>query len=307
MTASGTPANVPSTSVPAVPERRRDGPARNLAVRDLDGALDPVGKPAEARAQHDGGPRDERRPRADRGDCVVDHADPSTTRASKWETTNSTASAGASVTRTSSRSAGDTSPSSSIRVRIQSSMRRPVGGVEQHHREAADLARLHQRQRLEQLVERAEAAREDDEALRRLHEHDLARVEVLERQREVAVRVEALLVRELDVEADRQPPGLLAPAVRGLHHARPSTRDDGEPCAGEETGCLAGRDVGGRLLAHPCRPEDRDGRPVDLLHLLEAGEELRRDERHVARDRPVATTQHPAIELAVLHSLSCGM
>ena len=48
---------------------------------------------------------------------------------------------------------------------------------------SAHLVGLDQRQRLEQLVERAEAAGEDDEALGRLHEHHLARVEVLEGER----------------------------------------------------------------------------------------------------------------------------
>ena len=41
---------------------------------------------------------------------------------------------------------------------------------------------------------------------RRLHEHRLARVEVVERQLDVEVRVLVLLVRQLDVEADDSPP-----------------------------------------------------------------------------------------------------
>ncbi len=59
--------------------------------------------------------------------------------------------------------------------------------VEEDDRIELDLAGLDQRQRLEQLVERAEAARQDDEALGRLHEADLARVEVLEGVGEVDV------------------------------------------------------------------------------------------------------------------------
>src|SRR4029077_6893222 len=70
----------------------------------------------------DGGARHDRRACADERDRVVDHVDPSATRASNRETIDSTASAGMSVTLTSSRSAVDTSPSSSIRVRIQSSI-----------------------------------------------------------------------------------------------------------------------------------------------------------------------------------------
>ena len=56
----------------------------------------------------------------------------------------------------------------------------------QDHREVVDLAGLDERQRLEQLVERAEPAGKDDEALRVLHEHRLAHEEVAEVQREVA-------------------------------------------------------------------------------------------------------------------------
>ena len=82
MTASGTPGERPEHERARVPERRRDGPARDLAVRDLDRILDPVGEPAEAGAEDDGGPGHERRPLADRGDGVVDHAEPSATRAS---------------------------------------------------------------------------------------------------------------------------------------------------------------------------------------------------------------------------------
>ena len=61
--------------------------------------------------------------------------------------------------------------------------RAPVRRVEEDDREVPDLAGLDQRQRLVQLVERAEPAREDDEALRRPHEADLAGVEVVERVR----------------------------------------------------------------------------------------------------------------------------
>ena len=80
----------------------------------------------------------------------------------------------------------------------------PVGRAEQHDREVADLARLAQRRGLEQLVERAEAAREDDERARVAHEHHLAREEVVEVEAEVDVRVLELLVRQLDVEPDRR-------------------------------------------------------------------------------------------------------
>src|SRR5215208_7038870 len=84
----------------------------------------------------------------------------------------------------------------------------PVARADEHDREVADLLRLAQGGRLEQLVHRAEAAREDHEAARVADEHDLAREEVVEVQREVDVVVHPLLVRELDPEPDRGHAGL---------------------------------------------------------------------------------------------------
>ena len=94
-----------------------------------------------------------------------------------------------------------------------------------------DLPRLDEHERLEQLVERPEAAGEEHEGLGGLHEHRLARVEVAERQADVAVRVQLLLVRQLDVEADGHASGFLRASVRALHHARPAAGHDRE--AGE--------------------------------------------------------------------------
>src|SRR5690349_7004805 len=56
----------------------------------------------------------------------------------------------------------------------------PVLRTDQDHREAGDLFGLHQRDRLEQLVERAEAAGQHDERLRVLDKHRLAHEEVPE-------------------------------------------------------------------------------------------------------------------------------
>ena len=86
----------------------------------------------------------------------------------------------------------------------------PEGRAEEDDGEGRGLPGLDQRQRLERLVEGAEAARKHDVALGRLHEADLAGVEVLEGVGEIDVGVDALLVRELDPEADREarrPPG----------------------------------------------------------------------------------------------------
>src|SRR4051812_35900211 len=56
----------------------------------------------------------------------------------------------------------------------------PVRRVVEHDRKGRDLAGLHQRQRLEQLVHRAEATRQNDERLRVLDEHRFTREEVAE-------------------------------------------------------------------------------------------------------------------------------
>src|SRR6185369_4253441 len=54
------------------------------------------------------------------------------------------------------------------------------------------------------------------------------RVEMVERVRDVQVRVGRLFVRELDVEADREPSGPLRPAVRRLHQPRAAAGHDRE-------------------------------------------------------------------------------
>ena len=63
-------------------------------------------------------------------------------------------------------------------------------------------------------------------AVRVLHEHRLAGEEVAELDAEVDVGVERLLVRQLDVAADREPAALLAAAVGRLHRARAAAGDD---------------------------------------------------------------------------------
>src|SRR5256885_3098811 len=65
----------------------------------------------------------------------------------------------------------------------------------------------------------------------RSHEHRLARVEVTERQRQVDVRIRTLLVRQLDVESDREPPALLRAAIRRFHHrSEEHTSELQSPC-----------------------------------------------------------------------------
>src|SRR6266511_1313915 len=150
----------------------------------------------------------------------------------------------------------------------------PVALAEQHRGEVLDDAGLDQHQRLEQLVERSEAAWEEDEAFGRLHEHRLPGVEVLEEDGDVEVGVCQLLARELDPKADGDAATLARAAVCSLHHARPSAGDDGEAGLGEEAAGLARLPVHGMGLGDPCGAEDRRSGPPDLLDRLETLKEL---------------------------------
>ena len=98
-----------------------------------------------------------------------------------------------------------------------------------------------------------------------------------------------------------RPPAFLAAAVRRLHHARAAAGDDRESRLGEEPGRRAGLPVRLAVLAHPRRAEDRDRRPVDLEHLLEAAEELGRDHRHVVREILVRSLENAP----VVHQSRC--
>ena len=145
-----------------------------------------------------------------------------------------------------------------------------------------DLARLDQRQRLEQLVERPEAARQDHERVGVLHEHDLAGEEVAELDAEVDVRVEALLLRQLDVAADRQAAALLAAAVGGFHDPRAAAGDD--RVAGLRPASARGRGPArSRVARLDARgPEDADRR-ADLGQRVEALDELGQDPQRAPR------------------------
>ena len=94
-----------------------------------------------------------------------------------------------------------------------------------------ELVRLVQRQQLEHLIQRSEAARKDHQRLREIRKPVLAHEEVVEveveRRRDVRVRV--LLERQLDIEPDRLAAGLPRAAVGGLHDARAAARGHDKP------------------------------------------------------------------------------
>ena len=117
----------------------------------------------------------------------------------------------------------------------------PVRRADQHDRERRDLLGLHQGQRLEQLVEGAEAAGQHDEALGVLHEHRLAGEEVAEVEPAVDVLVQAGLEGQLDAEPDRDAAGLAGALVGGLHDARAAAGDHREAGLDQLAAELLGR------------------------------------------------------------------
>ena len=137
--------------------------------------------------------------------------------------------AGSSVTRKRSRSEALIFRSPATVVRSQSTRPAQYSLPNRTHREMADLAGLDQGERLEQLVQRAEAAREDDEGRGVLHEHRLAHEEEVEVEAAWStIGVGALLERQLDVAPDREAAGFAGAAVGRLHDAGAAAGDHRE-------------------------------------------------------------------------------
>src|SRR5205085_4861745 len=147
-------------------------------------------------------------------------------------------------------------------------------------------------------------AGEDDEALGRLHEADLAGVEVIEGVRDVEPRVRVLLVRELDVEAHGEAAALLRTAIRRLHHAGPAARDYGPAALAEPPRHLARLPVRRRVLADAGRAEEGHRRAVDLRDDLEAVPELVADPRDVGLD--VAGQRGEQTAVVSARARNCG-
>ena len=119
----------------------------------------------------------------------------------------------------------------------------PVVGAEKDHWEIGDLLGLNQCQRVEQLVQRAEAAGKRDERLGVLHKHHLADEEIAEGHSPVDEFVDLLLERKLDVAADGERSGLARPAIGCLHDPRAPAGDDGKACFSDQLRRAHGRVV----------------------------------------------------------------
>ena len=139
-----------------------------------------------------------------------------------------------------------------------------------------DLASLDERQRLEQLIERAEAARKDDEALGVLDEHRLAHEEVAEVQRQIDPVVDRLLVGQLDAQPDRNAACLRRALVGGLHDPRTAAGDDRDAALGEHRRQVFGRLVQRVVRFYAGRAEDGDRR-AKFGEVVEALDEFAHD------------------------------
>ncbi len=158
--------------------------------------------------------------------------------------------------------------------------RHPVRRADQDDRKAGDLACLNQRQRLGQLVERAEPAGQHDERVRVLEQQHLAHEEVVAGDEAIEVRVRRLLERQLDVAADRSAAGVARAAIGGLHQARAAAGHHGEAERAHAAADFA-RDLVERMrLAESRRSEDRDARP-DEVQRAESADEV----AHRAREQ----------------------
>src|SRR5205814_4292392 len=91
--------------------------------------------------------------------------------------------------------------------------------------------------------------------------------------------VEALLERQLDVEADRQTATFTGTPVGRFHSARAAAGDDGEAPAGELGRQGARRIVHRVRRTNACRSEEGHSR-TDGGERIEAGHELRLDTQH---------------------------
>src|SRR3990172_8093011 len=110
----------------------------------------------------------------------------------------------------------------------------PVVPPDEDHREGADLVGLDQGGRFEELIQRPESPRQEDERDGGPDKHDLPDEEVAEVQEGGNIRVDRLLQRELDVQSDGGASPFPRPLLCRLHNPGSRTGQDGEPVLGQE-------------------------------------------------------------------------
>ena len=142
--------------------------------------------------------------------------------------------------------------------------RLPVFGADQHDRKVLDLAGLHERQGLRQLVERPETSRQRHEGVRVLEEQHLANEEVAARHRPIEIAVRRLLERQFDVAADRPSAGFTGAAIGRLHQPRAAAGHHGESETDERGTQVTGHRVVGVRLRIAGRAEDGHTGPGEV-------------------------------------------
>ena len=116
--------------------------------------------------------------------------------------------------------------------RLHAQNRVPVfAAVEKNLNLLGELLGLHQRENLEHLVERSEAAGENHECLCQVRKPELAHEEIvkLEVQAVGDVGIRPLLARKADVQPDRLSAAFGCPAIGGLHDPRTAAGRHDEP------------------------------------------------------------------------------
>ena len=142
--------------------------------------------------------------------------------------------------------------------------------------------RLHQREHLEHLVERAKAAGEHDGARAVFDEHRLAHKEVAEVHAEVHVFVEPLLVRQLDTQANRLAVDARRSPVGRFHNAGAAAGDNRHAALGDLAADGACRLVDWVGLGRAGAAEDGH-RGTELGKRAKAIDEFRLDTQHTPR------------------------
>ena len=158
----------------------------------------------------------------------------------------------------------------------------PVIAPEQDERKLWDALRLGERNDFEEFVERAEAARHENETEAVFREANLARKEIMEMQRQINESIARLLVGQFNVEADGFAAALPRAFVRRFHGARSAAGDDGEIVLRQAFGNRHGGMIIFVIRAHPRGAENGDG-GTGLRKRLEGIHELGHDAKNAPR------------------------
>jgi hypothetical protein len=155
----------------------------------------------------------------------------------------------------------------------------PVRAVEQNDRKVAHLPGLHQRQRLEQLIERTESAGEDHERLSILDQHHLAHEKIAERHRCIDIRIEMLFKGEFDIETDRPRSRFARATVARFHNAGSAAGNNRKTRLTKRPRHIHGRLIHRIVNADARRSENRDRR-TNISQHLEAIDKLPHNPQH---------------------------